>query len=114
AALAIFDAGGTLAFEEDAGGERPGLDREIGAPFRPPQISARRRHAEAIFGGELVKSGPFDALAIEIAIVAKARFDAGLDIDVAERVRGFGDIGAMGGTMRAGEPLLAKRVALHA
>src|SRR5437870_4795616 len=66
AVLTILNADGTLAVEQDASGERIGFDPEIGTPPRRPQISARRRHAQAAFGGDLIETDAFDAGAIEV------------------------------------------------
>src|SRR5215469_12689580 len=48
-ALHISDPDGAPAVEEDTGGERIGLDAQIGAAPRRVQKGARRRPASAIF-----------------------------------------------------------------
>ena len=48
AAVPVFDADRAPALEQDAAGQRVGLDRQIGPPPRLPQIADRGRPAPAV------------------------------------------------------------------
>src|SRR3954469_8111403 len=66
-ALAVFDADGALAFEQDAGGMRPGLHAKIGALAHiRVEIGARGAAALAVALGELVDAEAFMLVGIEI------------------------------------------------
>ena len=66
-ALPVFDADRALAFEQDAGGVRAGLDAQIGAAAdMRMEIGARRAPAFAVLLRHLVDAEAFMLLGIEI------------------------------------------------
>ena len=93
AVLQIFDADGARALEQDARHQRAGLDPQIGAPERGPQIADRRaaamavadRHLdarEAVLLGAVVVGGrrmPGVAPGFEIGIDQRVGVARGLD-----------------------------------
>src|SRR5258705_12542942 len=66
-ALPVFDADGALAFEQNAGGLRLGLDAQIGArPHMRVDIGPRRAPAFAVLLRDLVDAEAFVILGVEI------------------------------------------------
>jgi ABC-type amino acid transport substrate-binding protein len=93
AILLVFDADGAGALEQDAGGERVGLDADIAALHRRAQEGAGSGHAPAALGGDLVDADAFLSGTVEIRIEGQAGLLPGLDVAVGERMDGRAHIG---------------------
>ena len=88
-ALAVFDADRALAFEQDAGGMRAGLDAQIGAAAHMGvDIGARRTPAFAVFLRHLVDAEAFMVVGIEILAQAELRFLRGLQESLLHGISG--------------------------
>ena len=88
-ALAVFDADGALAFEQDAGRVRPGLDPQIGAVVHMGMdIGARGAAALAVPLRHLVDAEAFVLVGIEILAQAKLGFLRRLQEGLLHRIVG--------------------------
>ena len=109
AVLDILNADGLLAFEQDSGGQGPGLDSEILATHGGMQIGHRRRAALTVLHGELVVANPLLFGAVNVGIARNAGFDTRLHHGVGDFM-GVPDVGyverAVHGMVVAGSPFL--------
>ena len=88
-ALAVFDADRALAFEQDAGGVRGGLDAQIAAAAHMRMdIGARGAPAFAVLLRHLIDAEPFMLVGIEILAQAKLRFLRRLQEDLLNGIVG--------------------------
>ena len=86
-ALAVFDADRALAFEQDAGGVRMGLDAQIGAgSHMGVNIGARGAAAFAVLLRQLIDAEAFVFVGVEILAQAELRFLCGLQEDLLYRI----------------------------
>ena len=86
AILRIFDAGGTRALQEDASGQRPGLDRQVRPVQGGPQIGRGGAAAAPLADGHLQAAEALLPGAVVILRPAVAGLLAGLDIGAEQRI----------------------------
>ena len=88
-ALPVFDADRALAFEQDAGGVRAGLDAQIGAAAdMRMDIGARRTPAFAVLLRQLVDAEAFMLFGIEVLADPELALARALQEDLLHRIVG--------------------------
>ena len=88
-ALPVFDADRALAFEQDAGGMRAGLDAQIGAAAHMRMdVGARRTPAFAVLLRHLIDAEAFMLLGIEVLADPELALARALQEDLLHRIVG--------------------------
>ena len=109
--MQVGDPSGALAVEEHAGGERFGLDAQIGAAPCRIQKSPRRRPAAAILLGGLEIAETFLVVVVVVGIVRETFGHRGLDNGICQ-LGAFAQRGNVEGTAAAARIITARLVVL--